>query len=176
MAAAQASADPVVAAVPVVVERFQGGGRGQTWAAAAAAAAAAGPATAAVAGAGAAPGQQAIDPVALASLAARVADPGISKDAAVAMIAEELSPVCGYPGTVEADSTGGGNGKPRVVGEVPWRCGRDYGCIELRRVSREGRTPAEQNFAYSLENHVDMVGDAPRVRACTRGVSPRVVL
>jgi hypothetical protein len=121
------------------VETFRGGSLGKEWLASA-------PPGAAV---------QTIDEVLLVALVAKVAsndaDPAATLSAC-SMIEAELPRVCGYPATdVEMAS--------------PWRCGRDYGCVELNRVSKEGRTPTEQNFSYSLENHADMLMDAPRVKA-----------
>lgn len=99
------------------------------------------------------PGAQAIDAAKLAELVATVAandaDPN-AKSSACETIETQLPLVCGYASAADAS---------------PWLCGRDYGCVELNRVSKCGRTASEQNFSYSMQNHSDMVKDAPRVRA-----------
>ena len=91
-----------------------------------------------------------IDAAALRALAAEVEANGVNPCVNRTLITMELAKVCGYA-------------PPDDI--IPWRVGRDFGCLELFSVAREGSTPSEQNMGYSMTNHSDMMKDEPRVRA-----------
>jgi hypothetical protein len=93
-----------------------------------------------------------IDVARLAALVAEIDANGIKVLACVnkTLIRDELATVCGYRDQVEPI--------------IPWRVGRDFGCLELFSVAVHGASPAEQNMGYTMVNHKDMLLDEPRVR------------
>lgn len=95
-----------------------------------------------------------IDVARLAALAAEVDANGVKVLACVnkTLIRDELATACGYRDQSEPI--------------IPWRVGRDFGCLELFSVAAHGASPAEQNMGYTMVNHKDMLLDEPRVR-CT---------
>jgi hypothetical protein len=95
-----------------------------------------------------------IDTERLAALVAEVDGNGVKVLACVnkTLIREELAAACGYQDEDEEEPI------------IPWRVGRDYGCLELFSVAVHGASPAEQNMGYTMTNHKDMLLDEPRVR------------
>ena len=94
-----------------------------------------------------------IDTERLAALAAEVTGNGVKVLACVnkTLIRTELAAVCGYTNEDEDEPI------------IPWRVGRDFGCLELFSVAAHGASPAEQNMGYTMTNHQDMLRDEPRV-------------
>ena len=97
-----------------------------------------------------------IDAARLAALAAEVDANGVKVLACVnkTLIRDELATVCGYQDQDEPI--------------IPWRVGRDFGCLELFSVAAHGASPAEQNMGYTMVNHKDMLLDEPRVCGALR--------